>query len=399
MSISTRTGAAAAPAGTLLLLMALTGLGQMATNLVVPSLARMVADLSLELEQAGLIISALLLGIGLGQLVVGPMSDRHGRRPVLLAGLVLYVLAGTGAVLAESGTGLLLARLLQGLGASAGLALPRAIARDRFEGALFLRVTSLLTLAMAVMPGLAPAIGAAVAGPFGWRAALAVSAAAGALALLAVLLALPESHAPRGHGEGGLRQSLAGYARVLRCRPFLGYALASGAAIGGAYAEVAAAQALFQGHLGWGAGSISLATALYAAGFLIGGLAAPRLRLGPAQRIQLGVALMLGAALALLALGLTGTLGGGTAIALIMLSQAGVGCMAPPAIGLALLAVEGAAGTASAVLGALHMALGAASAALIGQLAAQIAPGLPAVLLGFSVLALLALRLARPGRG
>ncbi|EFH11012.1 MFS transporter, partial [Teichococcus cervicalis] len=137
MSISTRTGAAAAPAGTLLLLMALTGLGQMATNLVVPSLARMVADLSLELEQAGLIISALLLGIGLGQLVVGPMSDRHGRRPVLLAGLVLYVLAGTGAVLAESGTGLLLARLLQGLGASAGLALPRAIARDRFEGALF----------------------------------------------------------------------------------------------------------------------------------------------------------------------------------------------------------------------------------------------------------------------
>ncbi|WBV45264.1 MFS transporter [Pseudoroseomonas cervicalis] len=398
MSISTRTGAGTAPAGMLLLLMALTGLGQMATNLVVPSLARMVADLSLELEQAGLIISALLLGIGLGQLVVGPMSDRYGRRPVLLAGLVLYVLAGIGAVLAESGGALLLARLLQGFGASAGLALPRAIARDRFEGALFLRVTSLLTLAMAVMPGLAPAIGAAVAGRFGWRAALAVSAAAGALALLAVLLSLPESHHARRRG-GGLADSLAGYARVLRCRPFLAYALASGAAIGGAYAEVAAAQALFQGHLGWATGSISLAAALFALGFLAGGLAAPRLRLGPAQRIQLGIALMLGSALALLGLALAGRLSGEAAIALIMLSQAGVGCMAPPAIGLALLAVEGAAGTASAVLGALHMALGAASAAVIGLLAAQIAPGLPAVLLGFSLMALLALRLARPGRG
>lgn len=398
MSISTRTGAGTAPAGMLLLLMALTGLGQMATNLVVPSLARMVADLSLELEQAGLIISALLLGIGLGQLVVGPMSDRHGRRPVLLAGLVLYVLAGIGAVLAESGGALLLARLLQGFGASAGLALPRAIARDRFEGALFLRVTSLLTLAMAVMPGLAPAIGGAVAGRFGWRAALAVSAAAGALALLAVLLSLPESHHARQRGAG-LADSLAGYARVLHCRPFLAYALASGAAIGGAYAEVAAAQALFQGHLGWATGSISLAAALFALGFLVGGLAAPRLRLGPAQRIQLGIALMLGSALALLGLALAGRLGGEAAIALIMLSQAGVGCMAPPAIGLALLAVEGAAGTASAVLGALHMALGAASAAVIGLLAAQIAPGLPAVLLGFSLMALLALRLARPGRG
>lgn len=378
---------AAAPAGTLLLLMALTGLGQMATNLVVPSLGRMVSDLALGLESAGLILSAVLAGLGIGQLVVGPLSDRHGRRPVLLAGLALYVLAGIGAAMAETGAGMLLARLLQGIGASAGLALPRAIARDRFQGPLFLRVTALLTLALAVMPGLAPVIGSAVAGRFGWRASLALSAVAGAAVLLAVLLRLPESHHERG-AQGGMAAVLAGYRRVLGNLPFLAQAIASGAAIGGAYAEVAGAQALYQGVLGWGAGSVSLATAAYALGFLAGGLGAPRLKLSPGQRLRLGVLLMVAGAGGLLALGALGWLSGGAAVALVALSQMGVGCMAPPAIGLALLAVEGAAGTASAVLGALHMAMGALGAAVMGMLSGVVTLSLPAVMLGFALLAL-----------
>lgn len=390
MSSSTP-GSPALPAGTLLLLMALTALGQMATNLVVPSLGRITAELAIGLEQAGLILSAVLVGIGLGQLVVGPLSDRHGRRPVLLAGLSLYILAGVLATLATSGPMLLLARLLQGLGASAGLALPRAIARDRFAGPVFLRAMSLLTLAMAVMPGLAPVLGSGIAGQFGWRASLAVTAASGAAVMVAVLLALPESHHSRSR-EGGLAATLGSYRKVLRNRSFLSFALGTAASIGGAYAEVAATQRLYEGIFGWGTLAVSLVPAGYALGFLAGGLLAPRLRRSPAQLVQTGTLMMLGAAAAFLALSLAGLLSPGLAIGLTVLSQFGVGFMAPPAIALALMAVEGAAGTASAVLGALHMAVGAVGAGMIGALPLPVPVALSGSMLGFAVVAALALR-------
>lgn len=385
--------ATGATAGTLLLLMALTGLGQMATNLVVPSLDSIGAELAMEGGTTGLILSAVLLGIGLGQLVVGPLSDRHGRRPVLLAGLVLYVAAGIGAALATSAPLMLLMRLMQGLGASAGLALPRAIARDRFAGASFLRVMSLLTLSMAIMPGLAPAVGGLVEAQSSWRVSLAISAISGFLVLLAVLLSLPESHHNRTHG-GGIPGTVQGYGHVLRGRAFLGYTLATGCALGGSYAEVAAALRLYNGDFGWEAEAISLIPATYAFGFVIGGLFLPRLGLRPAMMIPAGLGLLLGAPILLLLLTAAGWLSPWATMALVVLSQIGVGCMAPASIGLGLISVEGHAGTASAVMGAGHMAICAIGAAMIGALPLPVAWSLPLTMLGFALLATLAIRMA-----
>jgi DHA1 family bicyclomycin/chloramphenicol resistance-like MFS transporter len=385
------------PMAALLLLMALTALGQMATNLVVPSLATIAADLALDPGSTGLILSAVLVGIGLGQLVVGPMSDRYGRRPVLLAGLAVYVLGGIAATLAPSGAMLLAARLMQGLGASAGLALPRAIARDRYAGATFLRVMSALTLAMAVMPGLAPVLGGMIAGQYGWRASLAVSAASGILVAAVVVLFLPESHHSRSR-EGGVGAVLGNYRHVLRRRVFLGYALATGAVIGGAYAEVAASQRLFGATFGWAPTQVGLASSSYAMSFLLGGLLAPRLRIGHHANIRIGIGMVVLSPLIFLALDAGGLLSAGSAMAVIMLSQVGVGFMMPPCIALGLMAVEGAAGTSSAVMGAIHMVTGALGAALVGAIAMPVVWGLPAIMLGFALLAVGFAALARPPR-
>jgi DHA1 family bicyclomycin/chloramphenicol resistance-like MFS transporter len=372
--------------GALLLLMALTALGQMATNIVVPSLNTIAVEMGLGASAAGVIMSAVLAGLAIGQLVVGPVSDRMGRRPVLLAGLVLYVLASLAATFATHGSMLLVARLMQGLGASAGLALPRAIARDRYVGEHFLRAMSLLTLAMAVMPGLAPIMGGAIASSAGWRAALAVSVAAGLAVLLATLLALPETHQNRT--GGGIAAVLGGYRTVLGCRPFMLYTLIPGAAFGGAYVAVAGAQALFGGMFGWSPVQLSLATACYPFGFLVGGLLAPRLGMGFHGRIWAGIALMLLGAASFLGLTVVGILTPWSAIGCVVVSQIGVGFMGPPAIGLALLSVRGAAGTASAVMGAIHMVIGAGGAALVGAIAMPVAWSMPLIMLGFAVVAL-----------
>jgi DHA1 family bicyclomycin/chloramphenicol resistance-like MFS transporter len=312
-----------------------------------------------------------------------------------LAGLALYVLAGIAATFATSGPMLLVARLMQGLGASAGLALPRAIARDRYTGATFLRVMSSLTLAMAVMPGIAPVLGGLVAGHSGWRASLALSALTGVAVLVAVVLALPESHLNRVRGSG-MAAALAGYAHVMRRRVFLGYAFASGAAVGGAYAEVAGVQRLYEGTFGWSPMAVSFVSGTYAFAFLVGGLLAPRLRLSHHRNIQLGVGLIVASALIFLGLTASGTITAPLAMAAMMLSQIGVGCMMPPAIGLGLMAVEGAAGTASAVMGAIHMLAGATGAALIGALAMPIVWAMPLIMLGFALIAVLATLAAQP---
>ncbi|MBC9206543.1 MFS transporter [Roseomonas aerophila] len=381
-----------ATAGALLLLMSLTALGQMATNIVVPSLNTIAVEMGLGAGSAGVIMSAVLAGLAFGQLVVGPVSDRVGRRPVLLAGLVLYVLASLAATFATHGAMLLVARLMQGLGASAGLALPRAIARDRYVGDHFLRAMSLLTLAMAVMPGLAPIMGGAIAGSSSWRAALAVSVAAGLAALVATLWALPETH--RNRTGGGVAAVLGGYRTVLGNRPFLLYTLIPGAAFGGAYVEVAGAQALFGGLFGWSPVQLSLATACYPMGFLVGGLLAPRLGMGFHRRIQAGIALMLLGAVLFLGLTTSGLLTAFGAIGCVVLSQVGVGFMGPPAIGLALLSVKGAAGTASAVMGAIHMVIGAGGAAMVGAIAMPVAWSMPLIMLGFAMVAVLCQLLA-----
>lgn len=377
----------------LALLVAPTALGQLATNIVVPSLAAIADDLALESSLAGLIISAVLLGLGAGQLIVGPLSDRIGRRPVLLAGLAVYVGGSLAAMLAPDAELLLIARLVQGLGASSGLTLPRAIARDRYTGLHFLRVMSVLTLALSVTPGMSPILGEAVSHRFGWRASMGLSVLAGLLVLSSTLLALPESH-HRRHAGNGLKAAVRSYLHVLRGRTFFAYAVGTSATFGGSYVAMAAAQDLYVDVFHWPATQMSLAAACYAGAFLLGGLLASRVMRSVQHRVVWGIAVVLTAPTLLLLSVAVGFPNSWMFLALVVMFQIGQGFLLPPGIGIALLSMDLNAGTASAVLGALQMALGAAGAALVGAIPGPIIWTMPALMLGFAVVAALAIRLA-----
>lgn len=379
-------GPGGASLGALLFLMALTALGQLATNVVVPSLKEIGRETGLPAESLGLILSMVLLGLAVGQLVMGPLSDRLGRRPVLIVGLVLYVAGSLAATLAPTGAVLLAARAVQGFGASAGLALPRAVARDRYHGPHFLRTMAALTMSMSVMPGLAPLLGGVASNLYGWRAALALSVAAGVGMLLATLFSFAESHHQRT--AGGLALTLSGYGHVLRNRRFLAYSAASGAAIGNAYVAVAGAQRYYVDLCGWSVAAFSLATALYAAGFVVGGLLSKHLESG--RRLNGGLALLLLAPLGLLALSVLQPVQPLAWLGLTFLSQIGIGMLMPVAVSFALMAVDRAAGTASAVLGALHMVIGAGGAAVVALIPLPIVWSLPLAMLAFALLAILA---------
>lgn len=385
-----------ASAGAILLLMAMTGLGQLGVNLVLPSLDAIVADVGLGAGSSGLILSTVLLGLAAGQLVAGPMSDRHGRRPVLLAGLAIFALAAVAAATATGGAMLLASRFLQGFGAGAGLALSRAVARDRYAGPEFMRVMSLLTVALAVVPGLSPMLGGIVSERFGWRAAMGVGAAAGFAVFAVTAFRLVESHHRRGAGAG-IGGILRAYRRVVGVRVFLCYTVASGCAIAGAWAVFAGAERMFVGGFGFSPASFGLIPLALTSAYMTGGLMASRFarRADGRTLILAGIVLMSCGAAGLLATASAGFATPWPILSTILVYQIGMGFLLPNGIALALVAVEGDAGTASAVLGALHMVISATTAAAVGAIAAPVTLVVPSVVLCGVLTSAAALLLAR----
>ncbi|WP_323132680.1 MFS transporter, partial [Kineococcus indalonis] len=186
----------------MLLLGSMAALGAVNTDLYLPSLPQVARDLGSSASGAQLTITVVLVGMALGQLVVGPLSDRYGRRPPVVAGCALFVVASLLCLVAPTLPVLVGLRFLQGLGVAAGAVTGMAVVRDLFTGSTASRLMSRLVLVIGVAPLFAPTVGGALAGVAGWRAVFAVLAAAGAGVLLAVRLRLPETrpHAPAPGG-------------------------------------------------------------------------------------------------------------------------------------------------------------------------------------------------------
>jgi DHA1 family bicyclomycin/chloramphenicol resistance-like MFS transporter len=211
--------------GEFLLLGSLTAFGAISIDLYLPTLPDIARAFHTSAAAAQLTLSAFFVGMGLGQLFYGPLSDRVGRRPPLLFGCTLYVAASLACALAPSVALLTLGRFIQALGCCAGMVVARAVVRDRYDHRDSARIFSLLTLVLAVAPMLAPTIGAWLALVFSWRAVFLVLAAAGTAIGFSVLFRLDESCSEATRLKARDQHPLHTYAELLTHRRLLGYAL------------------------------------------------------------------------------------------------------------------------------------------------------------------------------
>ena len=379
----------AVPRPWLLTLAALSAMGTLSTNILLPSLP--VIARSLAVDEARLTAAALgvfLAVFALAQLVVGPLSDRLGRRPVVLGGLAVFIAGSAVGALAPTLPLLLAGRVLQAVGVAAASVLARAAARDRFEGPQLAALLGRIMVVMAAAPGFSPLLGGLVQAAWGWRARFAVLVLAG-LALAVSYARIVGETLPaerRRHQPAGALAR--GYVTLLGDARFMRPALATAAILGALFAFFGSAPLVLAGDFGFSALQVGLFFAATVFVVFAAGRTAPRwtARWGAPAVLRLGAALAIAGGLAMLMSHSAGLAGFAAAGCVFLF---GMGLVSPTGTALALTPFAAQAGQASALLGFLQMA-----AAALLTTAATTLPGarldaLAAVLAGGGLLALL----------
>lgn len=252
--------------GEILLLGSLTAFGAITIDLYLPTLPAIARDYGTTPAVVQLTLSTFFVGMALGQLFFGPLSDRIGRRPTILIGCAVYIAASLLCALAPTIEMLVLGRFFQALGCCAGMVTCRAIVRDRYDHRDSARIFSLLMLVLAIAPLLAPTLGGWIAAAAGWHSVFYLFVAIGAAVALAVALRLDESRTAETADTARTTSVLAGYAILLRQRRLIGYLLV-GAANGTAlFSYIAASPDLVVGTWGFSESQFGLVFAAIAVG-------------------------------------------------------------------------------------------------------------------------------------
>jgi MFS transporter, DHA1 family, multidrug resistance protein len=331
--------------------------GVLAAHMVVPALPLIGRELDAGPYLVQMIVSVYVAGLAAGQLVYGPLAERFGERPVLLAGLTLFITASAGVAYARSIELLIAMRFVQSLGAAAGLVLARAIARRDVDAREATRRLALMNLIITLAPAIAPLIGSVITNNLGWRAIFGVAAALGILNVAGSWRHIRSStRLDTDHGT-----ILSSYLRLFVTPGFLGYALAGAGFTTSMYALLGTAPFILVGRLGFPAARIGPLLASATIGIWLGSIAASYLvgRHGAQRLLFHGGACVGTASFVLLALVLTRQLSVITLIADIGLFLFGVGLSGPPALALAMSANPAAIASASGAYGAVQMAVGA----------------------------------------
>jgi DHA1 family bicyclomycin/chloramphenicol resistance-like MFS transporter len=360
----------------------MTAIGPLSLNILAPAMPGLIGTFGADAGTVQLTLSLYLLGMAVSQLVLGPLSDRFGRRPVMLAGLALTVVANFAALAATSITGLIVARTLQAFGATCGIVIARAVIRDIYDRERSASMIGWVTMAMVVAPMIAPLIGGALDTAYGWQAIFILLGLFTVGVLVWTAFGLPETRAVST--SEGVRQFLRDAKSLLASPAFLGYALVATfnsamffTFIGGAPHVVVTI--MHRSSAEYGVWFVVLSATYMAGNFAAGRWSA---RYGVDAMIRGGVALTVVGA----ALGTAWVLmepQGGPAVVMVpqMIIGFASGFMLPNAIAGAVSVRPQAAGTAAGITGFLQMGLGAATAQLIGHLLDGAPTALPLALI------------------
>ena len=389
------------PVPSLALLAAVTALAFCALHIVVPALPLLTRLFDDSPAHVQLVLTLYLAGIAGGQLVYGPLSDRFGRRPVLIAGLAMFLGGTLICGFAWSIAALIVGRVLEGCGACAGIVLGRAIIRDVYEREAAARGLALVMMAMTLAPAVSPAIGAYLAEWVGWRAIFALLGGLGAVVLVLTVVRLGETNPhPARLDLAGMAGS---YATLLRSRQFLGFALCSAFTSASWFTFIASAPHILSEAMGEPPSTYGLMILLPMATYMLGNAAAARFapRLGSLRLLIIGRAIAFTAAATMALWYIGGTFGPWALFLPMGLCEIGDGLSQPAALAAGLSVHPRLAGTASGLMGFLQMTVAAIGTFVVALLPYPIAVSMIAVVGGFIALALsfgiLALR--RPGSG
>ncbi|GAB3734267.1 multidrug effflux MFS transporter [Nocardiopsis nanhaiensis] len=355
--------------GLALLLAMLTVLGPLNIDMYLPAFPEISEDLGANASQVQLSLTACLVGLAVGQVVIGPISDSRGRRGPLLVCIALFVLASALCALAPNTAMLVLGRFLQGFTASAGVVLSRAVVRDVFDGAALTRFFALIMVVVAVAPMVAPIIGGGVLWlPFtDWRSIFWTLALLGALIAGIVALRLTETLPTERRIPSTLGSSLRTMGVLLRDRRYLGYTLIVGLLHGGSFAYVAGTPFVYQDLYGVSPQVFGFLFGVNGLAIILGSAAVGRLseRFGERPLLRVAVVTAVAATSVVLA---TASLQGPLVLLVvpIFVYMTCMGAILTGSFALAMEGQENRAGSASSLLGALPMFVGALVAPLVG---------------------------------
>lgn len=367
--------------GYALVLGSLAALGPLCTDLYLPALPEMAGDLNTSTASAQLSLTAGLLGLGFGQLLFGPLSDRYGRMRPLLWSLALLLAASVWCAVAQDINQLIVARLLQGIAGAGGAVLSRAVARDLYNGHELTRFFALLMLVNGLAPIVAPVLGGAMLSWMNWRGIFAVLAFIAILLFSFSSLKLHETLQPERRAQGGIFSMLGSVCSLLKHRPFMGLCLTQGFIMAGMFAYIGASPFVLQQIYHLSPQMFSLCFAINGIGLVISAQVSTRLsrRFGEMALVKAGLVI---AAVASVALVIAASLNAPLVTLLVPLffSVMVIGIIGPNAGSLAMQSQGKNAGSASALLGVCMFALGAIAVPVTGF------GSMPALSMGLTIL-------------
>jgi MFS transporter, DHA1 family, multidrug resistance protein len=350
------------------LLAGLSAFGPLTTDMYLPSLPEIARQLHASAAQVQLTISSYLIGFAFGQIIYGPISDRHGRKPVLLGAIALYCAASLACAMSRSIEMLIAARFVQALGGSGGIVLARAMVRDLYSGARAGRELSVIGAVMALAPVLAPVVGGALQTGFGWRSVFFALVAAGVAGVGVVIVLLPETLAQRAAEPVSVASMARSYRVIARNPAYLAYLGLAASSYAGLFAWISGASFVLQDLYGLSAFAFGVAFAIGSVGYMTGSTLSARLshRFGLDGILGLGGCAVAAGGLAMIAAVGLGLTSAASLVLPVAVYLAGLGMVLPQSIAGAMTPFPDRAGAASSLLGFVQQSVAAIFGAIVG---------------------------------